>query len=217
MTPPTTTRMSARPSCFSAAITSGTSVLWPPARVETPSTCTSFSTAMRAASLRRLEQRTDVDVEAEIGKRRGDHLGTAIVPVLSQLGHEDARTPALVGGKPLGHLPRLLELRILLALRGVHAGDGTTDGLVAPEHRLQRVGNLARAWPAPAPRRRPGPAGCRRWRSAAWVSARSDALHRRGIASALHLRKPPHLRRAHGAVVHLEHLDRRRRARAGTC
>ena len=45
---------------------------------------------------RRLEQRPDVDVEAEIGKRRGDDLRAAVVAVLAQLGHEDARTPPLV-------------------------------------------------------------------------------------------------------------------------
>ena len=38
---------------------------------------------------RRLEQRTDVDVEAEVGKRRGDDLLTTIVAVLAHLGDQD--------------------------------------------------------------------------------------------------------------------------------
>ena len=50
ITPPTTTRMSSRPCARSSAITSGIRVLCPPARVETPSTWTSFSTACRATS-----------------------------------------------------------------------------------------------------------------------------------------------------------------------
>ena len=43
---------------------------------------------------RRLEQRADVDVEAEVGERGGDHLGAAVVAVLAELGDEDARPPA---------------------------------------------------------------------------------------------------------------------------
>ena len=44
--------------------------------------------------LGRLEQRADVDVEAEVGERRGDHLLAAVVAVLAHLGDEDARPPA---------------------------------------------------------------------------------------------------------------------------
>ena len=46
--------------------------------------------------VRRGEQRADVDVEADVGERRGDHLLTAVVPVLTHLGDQDAR-PATVG------------------------------------------------------------------------------------------------------------------------
>src|SRR6185503_10470383 len=41
--------------------------------------------------LRRLEQRADVDVEAEIGEGGGDHLGAAVVAVLAHLDHHQAR------------------------------------------------------------------------------------------------------------------------------
>ena len=57
---------------------------------------TSFSTAWRAASAGRREQRPDVDVEAEIGERRGDHLLAAVVAVLADLGDQDARPAAFV-------------------------------------------------------------------------------------------------------------------------
>ena len=50
ITPPTTTRMSSPPCLRSCAISSGTSVLCPAAWLDTPTTCTSFSIASRAAS-----------------------------------------------------------------------------------------------------------------------------------------------------------------------
>jgi hypothetical protein len=45
--------------------------------------------------LRRLEERADVDVEAQVGKRGGDHLLAAVVAVLAHLGDQDARAAAL--------------------------------------------------------------------------------------------------------------------------
>ena len=45
--------------------------------------------------LGRLEERADVDVEAEVGERGGDHLGAAVVAVLAELGDEHARAAAL--------------------------------------------------------------------------------------------------------------------------
>ena len=76
---------------------------------------------MVAASRRRLEQRTHIHVEAQVGKRSGNHLGAAIVAVLAHLGHQDARPPAFEFGELLRHRQRLLELRIALALGRVHA------------------------------------------------------------------------------------------------
>ena len=70
--------------------------------------CTSFSTAWRAASAGRREQRADVDVEAEIGEGRGDHLLAAVVAVLADLGDQDARPAAVVG---LERLDQLLHAR----------------------------------------------------------------------------------------------------------
>jgi hypothetical protein len=49
----------------------------------------------------------DGDVEADIGERRGDHLGAAVVAVLAELGDQEARPAALGLGE-----------RLDLALRG---------------------------------------------------------------------------------------------------
>ena len=46
--------------------------------------------------LGRGEQRSDVDVEPDVGERRRDHLLTAVVAVLAHLGHQNAG-PAAVG------------------------------------------------------------------------------------------------------------------------
>ena len=63
---------------------------------DTPRICTSFSTACRARFVGGREQRPDIDVEADIGEGRGDHLLAAVVAVLADLGHQDAR-PAAFG------------------------------------------------------------------------------------------------------------------------
>ena len=51
--------------------------------------------------VRRLEQRADVDVEAEVGERRGDHLLAAVVAVLAHLGDQDPGPAALGLGERL--------------------------------------------------------------------------------------------------------------------
>ena len=89
--------MSSRPSFTSAALSSGTRVRCAAASEETPSTCTSFSTAWRAASAGVANKRADVDVEAEIGEGGRDHLLAAVVAVLADLGDQDARPAAFIG------------------------------------------------------------------------------------------------------------------------
>jgi hypothetical protein len=54
----------------------------------------------------RREQRPDIDVEAEIGERRGDDLLAAVVAVLADLGDQDARAAALVLLEGAGHRAR---------------------------------------------------------------------------------------------------------------
>ena len=51
--------------------------------------------------LRRLEQRADVDVEAEVGERGGDDLGAAVVAVLAEFHHQHP------GAAPLGGRERV--------------------------------------------------------------------------------------------------------------
>ena len=63
----------------------------------------------RGRFLRRLEQRADLDLEAEIGKGRGDHLLPAVVPVLADLGDEDARRPPVIGGEARDRPPASLD------------------------------------------------------------------------------------------------------------
>src|SRR6266436_5324121 len=87
------------------------------------------------------EQRPDIDVEADIGKGRGDHLLAAVVAVLADLGDQDAR-PAALGilervdqrlhfFDPVGHGGRLPL---------VDAGDGFDFGAVTPENFFHRIG-----------------------------------------------------------------------------
>ncbi len=92
----------------------------------------------------RCEQRPDVDVEAEIGERRGDHLLAAVVAVLAHLGDEDARAAAVVlleGGRHLDHAADVVAH--VARLRSIDARDGADLGAVAGEDLLHRVRHLA--------------------------------------------------------------------------
>ena len=124
---------------------------------------TSFSIACRAASRRRREQRADVDVEAEIGEGRGDHLLAAVVAVLAHLGDEDAR-PA-----PVVALERLDERaaparspRTSPDLPLVDARDRLDLGAMAAPHLLQRRRDLADRRLRPRRLDARARAGCRR-------------------------------------------------------
>ena len=55
--------------------------------------------------LRRLEQRADIDVEAEIGEGRGDDLLAAVVTVLAELGDQDTRPTPFARQELLDPLP----------------------------------------------------------------------------------------------------------------
>ena len=104
--------------------------------------------------LGRLEQRPDVDVEAEVGERGGDHLLAAVVAVLAHLGDQDAGTASLgllellrpCGGPP----PPARAGPALLRFVAVHTGDGAHLPGVPAVDLLQRVGDL------PDGRLRPG-------------------------------------------------------------
>ena len=100
--------------------------------------------------LGRLEERADVDVEAEVGERGGDHLGAAVVAVLTELGDEQARAAArALGRELLDRGAHLVVALVALVRRAVHAGDATDRGAVAREHLFERVGDLADGRPGP--------------------------------------------------------------------
>jgi hypothetical protein len=58
--------------------------------------CTSFLDRLASCFVRRLEQRTDIDVEAEIGEGGGDDLLSTVVAVLAHLGDENARAASML-------------------------------------------------------------------------------------------------------------------------
>ena len=91
----------------------------------------------------RLEQRPDVDVEPEVGERRGDDLLAAVVTVLADLGDEDPRLSAVIDGELLDERPHLGDVGRVADLLAVHAANRTDRRRVAAEHRLHRRRDLA--------------------------------------------------------------------------
>ena len=85
--------------------------------------------------LGRLEQRPDIDVEADIGEGGGDHLGAAVVPVLAELHHQHARPAALVAGEGLDLALDAAIALVALVERAIDAGDRADRGAVAGEDR----------------------------------------------------------------------------------
>ena len=73
--------------------------------------------------LGRLEQRADIDVEADIGKGGGDDLGAAVVAVLAELDDQHARPPPLVAGKSLDLALDAAKALVALVLAAIDAGD----------------------------------------------------------------------------------------------
>src|ERR1700730_8044610 len=104
---------------------------------------------------RRLEQRPDIDVEADIGKGGGDDLGAAVVPILAELDHQHARPPAFLAGETLDLALDTAEAFVALIQPAIDAGDRLDRGAVAGEHRLERVGYLADRGARPGPLARP--------------------------------------------------------------
>ena len=68
---------------------------------------------------RRLEQRTHIDIEADIGVTRSYDLGTTVVTVLTELCDHDTGLTTLLLGELGAHCLRLLEICILLHTRTV--------------------------------------------------------------------------------------------------
>jgi transposase len=85
------------------------------------------------------KQRTDVDIEAEIGEGGRDHLLSAVMTVLADLGHQDARPAAFIGFELSDELlhPRN-RFRHGADLPLVDARDRLDLGAVPAEDPLQR-------------------------------------------------------------------------------
>src|SRR5438105_3347241 len=150
--------------------------------------------------LGRLEERADVDVEAEVGERRRDDLRAPVVAVLPDLGDQDARTPPVARGEGFDLAPQRRPLLVLGEVAAVDAGDGTDLSMIAPPDLLERRGDLAdrRACADGVDRQReevPLPA-LRRARER--VQRRRDA-HR--VARRAHASEARDLRLADGRVV----------------
>ncbi|MPL82808.1 hypothetical protein SDC9_28757 [bioreactor metagenome] len=155
---------------------------------------------------RGLEQRPDVDVEADVGKGRGDHLGAAVMPVLTHLHHQHARTAAFLLGEFLDVLLDLLEARVPLVGRAIDAGERLHLGPMPAEHLFHRHRDLSHRGARPrrihrgfqkvaAFLRTPGDLGQRR-------------LAGRLVPRRAHLRQPRDLRLADLDVVDVENVDR---------
>ena len=165
--------------------------------------------------LGRLEQRTDVDVEAEVGERGGDHLGAAVVAVLAHL-HDEHAGPATLGAGELVHLVADLVVALVALVRAaVHARDGTDRGPVPREHLLHRVGDLADG--------RPRPRRLDRQLEQVAVAARAlgeppQRLLARGLVARLaHVAEPGDLLLADRGVVDVADLDLGLVVEDGTC
>ena len=102
-------RSRSRPARAAPRSAAGTSVLCPAAWLEMPDDVHVVLDRVARRFLGRLEQRADVDVEAEVGERGRDHLGAAVVAVLAELGHEDARPAAFLGRERLDLLADALR------------------------------------------------------------------------------------------------------------
>ena len=62
---------------------------------------------------RGLEQRSHIDVEADVGIAGGDYFGPPVMAVLTQLGDHDARLAAFLLGELLGHSLGLFEVLVV--------------------------------------------------------------------------------------------------------
>ena len=152
-----------------------------------------------------LEQRPEVDVEAEVGKGGADHLGPAVVSVLAHLGHEDPRAAPVLGLERLdvgldGGEPGVVGVR-----RAVHTRDRSDLGAVATEHVLHRLAHLSD--------RRPGSGGVDAQRQQVGISGGALAqplesrLARSLVALGAHPLEPGDLLLADLGVVDVEHVD----------
>jgi hypothetical protein len=128
----------------SAALRAGTKVRWLAAKVETPTICTSFSTAWRAASSGVANSGPISTSKPRSAKRGGDDLLAAVVPVLTDLGDQNAGAAAFVILELADELLHAFDrVGHLADLSLVDPRNGFDLGAVAPEDLLQRERDLS--------------------------------------------------------------------------
>src|SRR4029079_12376969 len=90
-----------------------------------------------------LEERSDVDVEAEVGKGAGDDLRAAVVAILAELGDHDAGPPAFGGGEVGDLAPQRVPAGGAVVRGCVDARDLLRVGTVPAPRLLERIADLA--------------------------------------------------------------------------
>src|SRR5262245_2528820 len=156
--------------------------------------------------LGRLEERAHVDVEAQIGERGGDHLGAAVVTVLTDLGDQDARAAAVLAQEAIDLLPHRGPVGVVAEVTAIDSRDGPDLGLVATPHLLERLRDLAHR----------GARACRLHRELeeiplpgfrAALECGQALLDLPRVARCANAPEARHLRLAHGRVVDLAGVD----------
>src|SRR5690606_13268061 len=93
--------------------------------------------------LRRLEEGSDIDVEADAGERGRGHPRAATVAVVAELHPEHARTAAFGLGEGLDLATDPLEAFVARVSAAIDARHRADDGAMAREDFLERVRDLA--------------------------------------------------------------------------
>ena len=191
----------------------GTSVLWPGGLARHADDVHVVLDRVAGDLGRRLEQRADVDVEAEVGERGGDDLGAAVVAVLAHLHHEHAGAATLGGGEGLDVVldaprsPRRPRRPSRTRRRCVRISARWRPNTV-----FHGVGDLADRGPGP------GRLDAQRQQVAVAAGALGERVERRRargvVAVGAHLLELGDLLLAHLGVVDVEHVDHARGARA---
>ena len=86
-----------------------------------------------------LKQWADIHVKTDIGKRRSDYFGTAIMAVLTQFDYQQARAAALLRGEALDFFANLGVAGIAFPMRALDATDRTHFGRMATVDDLKRI------------------------------------------------------------------------------
>src|SRR5690606_19453444 len=98
---------------------------------------------------RRLEERPDIDVKADIGEGGRDHLGAAVMAVLPDFDDQHAGTASLFSREGLDIRSNLHEPLISFVSGAVDTGNRADFRPVTGKDLFHRIGNLANRRPRP--------------------------------------------------------------------